>query len=228
MQNIFHKNEIFSDVKATWDAYDKNATIFDFPERITVELTNRCNLSCFMCPRNKLKMKLGHMDINLFRKIIDEASKHLPICLVPFFRGESLLHPKFLKMLTYAKQKGLRPIQLSTNAFFLEQRLREGILDLDIDFISFSVDTNESAVYKKIRKNSEFEKVYKNIVLFLNEKNKLGKILPTVQISAVKTEENAGFLSDFIKFWKQRVDRVIEKSDILSPLFKWKIRKFRC
>lgn len=206
--HIFHKDRIFNDAEAAWIAYDKNPHRFVFPERITIELTNRCNLSCFMCPRNAAHMNLGDMDLELFKKIIDECSQHLAICLVPFFRGESLLHERFLEMLSYAKQKGLKPIQLSTNAYFLNKRLRRGILDLDIDFISFSVDTNDPKIYEKIRKNSDFEKVYKNIVLFLNEKDKTSKTLPTIQISAVKTKENANFISDFIDFWKQRVDRV--------------------
>lgn len=208
MKDMFHKNELLNDADAAWFAYKKSPSDFSFPERITVELTNRCNLACFMCPRNNVKMDLGDIEIELFKKIINEASSHLPICLVPFFRGESLLHPRFLEMLSYAKEKGLNPIQLATNAYFLNERLQKGILDLEIDFISFSVDTNMPEIYKKIRKNSDFERVYGNIVSFINQKEKLKKHLPIVQISAVKTKENTEFINEFIEFWKQRLDRV--------------------
>lgn len=59
----------------------------EFPNRITVELTNRCNVSCTFCPRQTVNMTLGDMDWNLYKKIIDEASLHLPVKLVCFFRG---------------------------------------------------------------------------------------------------------------------------------------------
>ena len=44
----------------------------DFPERITVELTNRCNLECTFCPRHLVEMKLGNMEMSLFKKIVDQ------------------------------------------------------------------------------------------------------------------------------------------------------------
>lgn len=57
-----------------------------FPNRITVELTNECNVSCTFCNRQKIQMELGFMSKELYYKIIDEAAQHLPVKLVPFFR----------------------------------------------------------------------------------------------------------------------------------------------
>jgi len=205
---IFHREEIFNHPEKAWSVYRNNPEYFRFPERITVELTNRCNLRCFMCPRNKVNMKLGDMDVDLFKKIVDEASQFLPVCLVPFFRGESLLHPQFIEMLTYAKNKGLSPIQLATNAYFLSEELSSKILDLEIDFISFSVDVNSPSVYEKIRKHSDFERVFSNVLGFIKERNKRKFSKPQIQISAVKIKENENFIKDFIDFWIDKVERV--------------------
>ena len=57
----------------------------EFPNRITVELTNDCNVSCTFCNRQKLAMDIGYMSEALFYKIVDEASEHLPMKLVPLF-----------------------------------------------------------------------------------------------------------------------------------------------
>lgn len=61
----------------------------DFPNRITVELTNQCNVSCTFCPRQSVDMKIGFMSMELYKKIIDEASDH---CLLnwSYFSGENL------------------------------------------------------------------------------------------------------------------------------------------
>ncbi|MCQ9205001.1 MAG: radical SAM protein [Omnitrophica bacterium] len=208
MSVIFHRNDILKDPAHAWQAYKSNPDFFKFPERITVEITNRCNLKCSMCPRNNVAIEPLDMPIELFEKVIDEAAQFLPICFVPFFRGESLLHPQFIEMLSYAKVRGLKPIQLATNAYFLDEQLGSKILDLEIDFLSFSVDVNNPEVYKKIRKNSDFESVFSNILHFLSEKEKREANLPLVQISAVKTKENVSFMKDFISFWKRKADRV--------------------
>ena len=61
----------------------------DFPNRVTVELTNDCNVSCTFCNRQKIAMDIGYMEEKLFYKIIDEMEDHLTIKLVPFFRDVS-------------------------------------------------------------------------------------------------------------------------------------------
>lgn len=206
---VFHRNPIFNNPAKAWEIYkNKNFGCFSFPERITVELTNRCNLQCVMCPRSKVKMRLGDMDADLFKNIINEASHFLPTCLVAFFRGESLLHPNLLELLSFAKNKGLKPIQLASNAFFLDSKITDSILDLGIDFISFSVDVNNPETYKKIRKNSYFEKIFSNILYFISRKEKKKMRLPIIQVSAVKTEDSKPLIQDFINFWKNKVDRV--------------------
>ena len=205
---MFHKDIIFNDANKSWEKYKNDPCYFQFPERITIEPTNRCNLECFMCPRNNVEMELGDIELSLFKKIVDEASQFLPVCLVSFFRGESLLHPRFLEMLSYAKEKGLKPIQFATNACFLSRESAEVILDLDIDFISFSIDVNNPEIYEKIRKHSNYKKVFGNIIFFLEEKKKRNKSLPETQVSAVKTDQNVDFIEDFVSFWRPKVDRV--------------------
>ncbi|HHE05084.1 MAG TPA: radical SAM protein, partial [candidate division WOR-3 bacterium] len=208
ISKIFHRDRIFLDPQESWKIYQQNPDYFEFPERITVELTNRCNLKCFMCPRNNVKMKLGDMSMEVFKKIIEEASKFLPVCLVPFFRGESLLHPRFIEMLKIARDKGLGPIQMATNAYFLDEKITQELLNLKIEFISFSIDVNDPQIYQKIRKHSDFRRVFSNILYFLEEKNKTPHKFPHIQVSAVKTPKNSPLIADFVEFWKDKVDRV--------------------
>lgn len=197
MSNIFHKDEIFEDARAAWNEYRRNPGRFAFPERITAELTNHCNLNCRICPRQKVEMAQGYMGMPLFKKIIDEAAQFLPICLVPFFRGEALLHPDFLEMLSYAKRKGMKPIQISSNATLLTESLVKGILDLEIDVISFSIHIDETPKER-----------YRNLLLFLEEKRKQDKALPNIQVSCVKTEDNTDRIDGFVNFWLDKADRV--------------------
>lgn len=182
-----------------------------FPNRITIELTNACNVSCSFCPRQEVDMEIGYMDENLYRKIIDEAAMHLPVKVVFFFRGESLLHPKFEEYLRYAKEKGLGPIQFASNALALEEDIAEKMLDIGIDFISFSLDTLNEDVYRSTRKSGDLPHSMKNVIALsekCRERRKKGLPAPTLQVSTIELPDYIGEQADFIAFWKQYVDIV--------------------
>ena len=183
----------------------------DFPNRITVELTNQCNVSCTFCPRQSVDMKIGFMSMELYKKIIDEASDHLPVKLVIFFRGESLLHPEFIECVKYAKDKGIGPIQYATNAFELTNDMADKLLETGIDFISFSLDTLDPEIYRKSRLCGNLD-ISRDNVIYLSkkcdEKRKKGLQVPTLQVSTVEIEEYMPEQGKFIEFWKKYVDIV--------------------
>ncbi len=151
--------------------------------------------------------KNGFIETNIAKRLIDEMAEYLPVTLVPFFRGESLLHPDWYEILCYAQKKGIGPIQFTTNATYLDETSAEKIIEL-VDFISFSVDTTNAELYNKTRRGSDYHTVVNNIIHFLKIREKNGNDLPEVQVSAVETEEHRPGISDFIDFWKDKVDRV--------------------
>ncbi len=179
-----------------------------FPGRITLELTNHCNLNCTFCPRKLMEKHLGYMDTDLAKRLIDEMAEHLPVSLVPFFRGESLLHPDWAEILEYAKSRGIGPIQLTSNGMCLDREASQVILDLEIDFISFSMDTVDPEIYEQTRRRSRYDQVVRNILQFVELKRRRGKSLPQVQVSSVDTELHRPGKEAFVAFWRPLVDRV--------------------
>lgn len=179
-----------------------------FPERITLELTNACDLDCVFCPRQKASSTTGLMDVGLFKKAVDEIADNLPVALVPFFRGEALLHPRVIEMLDYASKKGVGPIQLATNAMTLGEEKARGIIESGVDFISFSLDTADPVEYEKARVGAKYDVVIRNIEKFLELREKLGARTPVVQVSSVSTHGDVKRKKDFIRRWEGRVDRV--------------------
>ena len=43
------------------------------PHEIDIEVTSSCDADCIMCPRKSIRRKVGPMDFDLFKKIVDEA-----------------------------------------------------------------------------------------------------------------------------------------------------------
>ncbi|MDH4182699.1 MAG: radical SAM protein [Nitrospinota bacterium] len=183
-------------------------TPLDFPNRITLELTNACNLSCGFCPRHLMEKNLGYMDEELFIKAIDEMAENLPVALVPFFRGEPLLHPKFLRLIKYAKERGVGPIQLTTNGMLLDEEKAAGLVDSGVDFVSFSLDTVDAEEYEKNRPGANYERVTANVERFIKMRNAAGRGAPQVQVSSVATEIFRKSKAEFVEKWIGKADRV--------------------
>lgn len=174
--------------------------IIDFPKRIEIELSNRCNSKCTYCPRNFGVGKEGFMSLRLYKKIINEAEKHVDITLQLHRRGESLLHPDFVKMLDYIKGK-FKEVQLATNAILLDVEKAEAIAET-VTFLSFSIDLPE--VYALKRGVDVYEVVEKNILDFLRINKKTKTQVSMVKDGSVKEKD----MQKFKELWIDKVDRV--------------------
>lgn len=201
----------------------------NFPNRITVELTNDCNVSCTFCNRQKIAMDIGYMEEKLFYKIIDEMAEHLPIKMVPFFRGEPLMHPKIIEFIRYAKSKGIGPIQLASNALLLDEDMQDALSEIGVDYISFSLDTIDPQIYQCSRLMGDLNISSRNVEsmgLKCRERKKKGLPVPTLQVSTINIEEYIPEQKAFIKRWLPYVDvvRVYEQHDEKGQLVNPEIR----
>ena len=58
------------------------------PRQVQIEITNRCNMDCPMCPREVLDIELEHMDWDKFvavRRSLDPHNRFLNQYLAKFF-----------------------------------------------------------------------------------------------------------------------------------------------
>src|SRR3990172_4495236 len=150
-----------------------------YPERIVIELTSHCNLSCPMCPRVYMQEECGYMEKALWSRLIDEIALSTPgSVIIPFWRGESLLHPEFSEFISYALRRDLR-IHLATNGHLMTGEY--AAIAAECELVTFSIHTPIG--YTRAR---DF--------LSLREGGR-----PAVQISFVTGEPTEGLLNDAIK-----------------------------
>jgi sulfatase maturation enzyme AslB (radical SAM superfamily) len=192
-----------------FNEYPKTQRLPAFPLVLAVEPTSICNLKCTMCYQSddsfrKDKSIMGLMDFELFKKIIDEGAEAGVCSLVLAARGEPLLHPKFVDMIKYAKDKGILEVKINTNATKLTAKKSAELLDSGLDILVFSVDSYVKDRYEKIRVNSDFDLVLANIREFTRQKNERKTNLKTrinmLLIDPLDSPEEAE------KFWSEYVD----------------------
>lgn len=184
----------------------------NFPRRITLEFTNHCNLHCVFCPRRFMEKETGFLDVGLARELMAQMRDNpagTPVTVVPFFRGESLTHPQWDTLLAGLHEFGLGPIQMATNASLLTEARARRMLDIGVDTLSFSMDTLNPDTYRRLR-GTDYAESLGNVLRFLELRTAHGGAggCGTVQVSAVKTAENAHEMDDFIAYWQTKVDRI--------------------
>jgi len=165
--------------------YRRKKTVLPYlPVRLWVEPTSYCNLTCVMCPNKDLdKSQKGYMDFELFRKIIDEASRFV-FDVHLLHRGESLLHPDFFRMVRYAHEAGL-VTRFHTNGTLLDEDKAHRLIESGLDQFAFSFDGYDRETYERIRLKGNFEKTVGNIIRFLEIKKEMGARRPVTVLELI-------------------------------------------
>ena len=183
----------------------------DFPSMVQIEITNACNAQCLMCPHDKLTRKIGSIDANLYKKIIDESAENQirVKTILPNHFGEPLINPHLYDYIKYAKEKVPKSeICIFTNGSLLNKENAIKIIESGLDVISISFDGFSKNTYERIRGNLNFDEVNTNITRLLDLKKKMKKKTPRIELAYVEIEENKRETEEFINRWESLVDNV--------------------
>jgi len=175
------------------------------PPVLRIGITNHCTGRCFYCPRELVhSWGNGYMDFDLYKKIIDWATKNGVKKIGFALWGEPLLHPKFLEMVDYTYKAGIG-MRLSTNAILLTTDLAEKILNYPFESIEMSMDGFTREEYLKGKQVDKFDVAKKNILNLLKlAKEKKSKT--SFNIHFVDAG-NVSFLNKikYVRFWKKQL-----------------------
>jgi MoaA/NifB/PqqE/SkfB family radical SAM enzyme len=131
--------------------------------RLYIEPTSRCNLSCRTCIRNTWDEPMGDMDTEVFDRLIGQLGRfpHLETVMFGGF-GEPTAHPRILEMIKAVKALGLRA-EMTTNATLLDDALVEGLLRERLDTLWISLDGTTEESFETIRAGASLPLVLENI-----------------------------------------------------------------
>lgn len=128
------------------------------PQDVQLEITNRCNFACPICPRNLMKVPAQDMPWPLFHRVIQNVGRPHAITLTGW--GEPLMHADFCRVIAYLNQKiPQAKIKFTTNGSLLNPQLIIKLLKLRIAEIHFSLDT----VHQKSESHGGAAKLSQNV-----------------------------------------------------------------
>ena len=181
-----------------------------FPAYVLLGPASACNLRCTMCFQvDKTfgrKPYMGLMNIDLFKRLVDECVAGGTRALTLASRGEPLLHPQLPEMLRYASNKFF-DFKLNTNATLLTEELTHEILQSDLSELVFSIDAHEKELYERIRVRGRFDVVIENVARFQKIRMKYPCSRLSTRVSGVRFLD-AQDPQRFVSLWSQFVDAV--------------------
>ncbi len=171
------------------------------PSKIQIEITNKCNLDCFMCPRKDFNLEYEDMDFATLKRIAEKIPAGSEITLTGW--GEPLLYSRIHEAIRIFKRKKCL-VELTTNATLLNQEMIEKLVNDELDSISLSVDSFEELASQDPRHHSHsIKSVVQNLISSRQNKKPLVILQPTLH----KGKE--GELLELIKKGKELgVDRI--------------------
>ena len=167
---------------------------------IRISVTDRCNLRCKYCIPECGIASVGHENILNFdeiTRIVSECAK-LGIKKVKITGGEPLVRRELHSLVARIKNTpGIEQVTLTTNGIFLKEQI-ERLAEAGIDAINISLDTLDSAKFKKITGFDALDKVLDAIELCKDYQGVKLK-LNVVTLADYNKDE----ILDFAKFTKK-------------------------
>ena len=195
---------------------------FGYPPYVLLELVSTCNLRCPFCFQTDKtftkKPFMGIMKNELHKKIVDECD-NLGVGAITYgSRGEPTMHPHLSELLSYTRsKKNILEIKLNTNATFLNEKVIHALLKNNINQVVISADHYEKKEYERLRVNSNYEKILKNVDnLFKIRKDFYPNSITEIRVSGVNGDKDFN-KTEYKKFWEKRADHV---SSVI-PMERW-------
>lgn len=197
-----------------------------YPVMVSVEPTNRCNLTCVMCPTNAPdspdNRDRGDMTMDTYLRILSELDLKKVDTIGLIGGGDPLLGKNTLDMIKENKKRGIKTT-LFTNAVALSYSMADKLLDLDIETIHFSIDGANKSTYEDIRLGGKFENVVNNVLRFCEKKVALNN-KTKVFVQLIISEKTVLEVDQFYEFWsnvpgiskvrfKEELDHLFEKKN---------------
>jgi len=177
------------------------------PDIVQIESTNLCNAKCVFCPRDEMHRRQGVMDMDLFKKVVDECAA-LGITHIRVHNyGEPFLDRQLVEKVRYAKAKGIPEVGMISNGSLITEDVARGMVEAGLDAINISVDAAGKDVFERTRLHLKYDDVVANIRALHRIRVQLGRTHPKLILSFVR-QNNSDDEQAFIREWSRIADKI--------------------
>ena len=147
------------------------------PATLGLELTNLCNADCVFCPYQFQARPIRTMSDEIFAKAVGDfvAVGGGDIDLTPVV-GDALIDPDFLLRVRYLRSHpSIGRIELITNGILLDKHGVDAVVESGVTAISISTAGFEPEMYKRVYRNSGYQRMRANVLALVKENARRGR-----------------------------------------------------
>lgn len=178
------------------EASSSKAALRDFPSKLFVETTTRCNLNCVMCVKQNRGSEVSEGDFSpeLFGRL-ETAFPRLEALILNGI-GEPLLNPHLESFIRKAKK--LMPttgwIGFQSNGVLMTHLRAVSLIDAGLDKICISIDAIDPGQFSKLREGGDVDAVDMALSALNNAKTLCNRPGVKIGIEFVAMRSNIGEL----------------------------------
>lgn len=178
-------------------------------KQLIIETTNLCDAHCVTCPREQFTQNPQSMAMDLFKKIVDDASQYEINVVDTCGYGEVFLDKEIFNRYAYIK-KMLPKAQIfcSTTGFHMTSDKWDSVLQY-VDTVKFSIYGTSRETYEAFhRGNLKFDQTMENVLWFMENARWKSRKPHTIGLFLC-TDENKSEMDAWLYQWEPVFDEVL-------------------
>jgi AdoMet-dependent heme synthase len=170
--------------------------IYPAPILAHLAITNKCNMNCLYCSVRKLhSFNKKELSTEEWKKIIKKLAD-FGVFQIGFTGGEPTLRKDLPELVKFTHELGC-VCNLTTNGWFLDEKLVEKLIKAGLKQCQVSLDSHIEKIHDKLRGEGSFKRAVSAIEL-------LKKKEVVVGIDCVISKNNIGSILDMVKWIKEK------------------------
>ncbi|MBN1832494.1 MAG: radical SAM protein [Deltaproteobacteria bacterium] len=132
------------------------------PQKVTLNITNKCNLECLHCGVSGTKNMPGDLSLNEWKEVVDELAR-IKVFQLLISGGEPFMRADFYEIFSHILKYHFR-ISINTNGtLFDDETISQVCRSGRLDQIQVSLDGPDSDTHDSIRGKGSFERTMRGV-----------------------------------------------------------------
>ena len=171
--------------------------------KIYLEPTDMCNITCVTCMRNSWNEEMGRMTGTTFQNILDGiAALDAPPSIMFAGIGEPTFHADIVEMVRRTQELGCF-VEMTTNGTTLTERRARELIDAGLDVLWVSIDGATPESFADVRLGAELPNILANLERFTTMRKGGHFPRPELGIAFVAMKRNIHELPNVIALGKK-------------------------
>lgn len=178
----------------TREMNERRRMLESVPQRLVLELTNACNLSCIMCGRRATSFQTRYFKVEWLDRLAPILDRVTEVTL--FGWGEPTVHPGFRNILEYLDRFPVKKYIL-TNGMLLNRF--DDLIVNTVDMLAVSLDGANQSTNDKIRRGADFDRIIKYLVNLIAKRQASSQKRPYINFVMTLMQDNLHELSQLVR-----------------------------